>query len=210
MIFGGLIDLFALLPGLVYETGIALVIGTFLFLIGFVWYIKKKGKIPKIPRGKGKTSKGDQTLEIFIYPRGSGKTKPHAGTYTYRTGKRVKVRIKEGNWDHWLVNGVKYSKRILKLKMKMNYKVVAVFGASSSSGGGGSGGGKPRLDILKAQAKAFKQWTLTQKNPKFYQSWAYFLSWMKKKGYGGSEAEIMKNLYVTKRDIVHAVRKYIK
>ena len=68
----------------------------------------------------------------------------------------------------------------------------------------------PRTDILKTEARNLKNWTKTQSNPKFYQTWAYFLSWLKRKGYGSSEKDIMQKLNVTQKDIQRAVRKYVR
>lgn len=210
MVAGGIL-IFSGLTGLAYERTAATMIGIILFLIGaYMWYRKKRDpKGPKPPKGKDPPKeKGKAHLIIKVI--GNGMTNPHPGKYKLRQGKKITVQAKNPqNIDHWKINGANYGKRkSITLRMNIDYKVIAVF-----KGGGEEpeeeGKKRPRYDILKNQAIAFKSWTTTQSKPKFYQSWSYFISWLKRKGYGNSEAEIINNLNVTKRDIIKVVRKYI-
>lgn len=64
-------------------------------------------------------------------------------------------------------------------------------------------GGGSRLNALITEAKKFRRWADTQKNPKFYRSWAHFLGKM------GGEMKVMGNYNVSSGDIKKVVRKYI-
>jgi len=188
--------------GLTYNQTAAIIIGTILFLLGlWMWWRRKR----KLRGGGGKTPKpkrGQSYLKIQI--NGNGNTNPSPGTYSIKEGKNTTVKaINPGNLSYWLVNGVRYNKSSsISVNMKTNYTVVAVFGKITQPP-------KPRTDILINEAIQFKKWTHTQKNPKFYQNWAHYLSWLKRKRYGNSEADIMNKLYVTKKDIINVVKRYI-
>jgi len=193
--------------GLAYEKAAAIIIGIALFLIGlWLWYRrkrKKKGikkeKNPKNPKNP------KENVYLKIQVAGNGRTNPHPGTYTMKKGERVKIYASPHNsLDYWTINGVKYGKSpSIKLKMNINYSIVAVFGNAPPEKK------IPRIDILIKEAKEFRNWTKTQSNPRFYQNWAHYLSWLKRKGYGGSEAEIVNNLNVARKDVIHVVRRHV-
>lgn len=198
IIFGAIVIL-TVFSGGIYEKGIGLIIGISSFLIGLIFCLKKHMK-KGTKTSKSSGNKKRMTLKILI--KGNGATKPHSGTYYLRPNKIKRIKVKKGDLDYWLVNGTKYTKVPLRLKMTMDYNVVAVFKAGSSN--------PSRIDILIDEAKKFRIWADTQKNPKLYRNWAHFINWLKKRGYGSSESDIMNKLNVTKNDIIHVVGKYIK
>jgi len=60
-----------------------------------------------------------------------------------------------------------------------------------------------RIDALISEAKKFRRWADSQRNPKFYRSWAHFV------GKLGGESRIMRNYNVSSRDIQKVVRDFI-
>ena len=62
---------------------------------------------------------------------------------------------------------------------------------------------------LKSEAKTFRNWADRQSNPQMFRNWAQFISYMKNRGYGKNEKEIMNNLNVTQREISDVVKSYI-
>lgn len=78
---------------------------------------------------------------------------------------------------------------------------------------GNSTGPKPTgegLNILIQEAKNFKRLTSKTKNPRFYGSWAMFINYLKKKGYGKSEKNICKHLGIKIRDLIQIFNHYGK
>lgn len=73
------------------------------------------------------------------------------------------------------------------------------------------GNNKEGLNILIEEAKNFKSWALRTNNPKFYGSWAYFISYLsKKRGYPRGEWAICQKLGITKNDFVRIFNRYGK
>jgi hypothetical protein len=67
-----------------------------------------------------------------------------------------------------------------------------------------------RMDDLIKEAKYFKDWAIKTGKPGFYGSWAYFLSWLNKKGWGRNEKEIVANFGVSQSDFIKIFNKYGK
>jgi type VI protein secretion system component VasK len=61
---------------------------------------------------------------------------------------------------------------------------------------------------LKDAAKKFNSWARSQPNPKFVGSWANFIHWLGKGGWGGSEAEICARLGISQADFVNIFNSY--
>jgi hypothetical protein len=64
------------------------------------------------------------------------------------------------------------------------------------------------IDILIDAAKRFNKWANSQQNPKFVGGWTYFVNYLKKGGWGSSEAEICSRLGISQADFVHVFNKY--
>jgi hypothetical protein len=65
------------------------------------------------------------------------------------------------------------------------------------------------VDILIEEARNFKRWALKQKNPRFYGSWAYFISYLYyKRGYPKGEKAICNKLAISQRDFINIFNKY--
>lgn len=60
-----------------------------------------------------------------------------------------------------------------------------------------------RIDALISEARRFRRWADSQRNPKFYRSWAHFV------GRLGGEARIINTYGVSAGDIRRVVRRYI-
>lgn len=69
--------------------------------------------------------------------------------------------------------------------------------------------GNGRDALIKA-AKQFHNWAKVQSNPKFVGSWANFINWLGKGGWGRSEAEICQRLNISSREFVHIFNRYGK
>jgi hypothetical protein len=63
-------------------------------------------------------------------------------------------------------------------------------------------------DLIK-EAKAFKRWANTQKNPKFYRNGAHFINWLKRRKYGSNEKEVMDTFVVTNKELLSVVKKHV-
>ena len=129
--------------GIAYERTASILIGTALFLIGlWLWSRRRRkkkggGRLPRERRGRRgrgpKPPRGDkkkkEEVNLIIRVAGNGRTNPRPGLYTFRRGKRIRIRAKNPEkLDHWKINGASYGKRSsIKLKMNIDYKVVAVF-----------------------------------------------------------------------------------
>ncbi len=68
---------------------------------------------------------------------------------------------------------------------------------------------KRGLKRLKVEAKAYRRIADRQDNPKFYRSWTHFIGYLKGRGYGNNESEILQRLGIEKKDMTKAVKKYI-
>lgn len=65
-----------------------------------------------------------------------------------------------------------------------------------------------RRDTLIKAAKQFNTWAKGQSNPKFVGSWANFINWLSKGGWGNSEAAICQKLNVSKDEFVKIFNDY--
>lgn len=65
-------------------------------------------------------------------------------------------------------------------------------------------------DALISAAKKFHDWAKRQPNPKFVGSWANFINYLKRGGWGGGEAEICQRLNISQGEFVHIFNKYGK
>jgi len=66
------------------------------------------------------------------------------------------------------------------------------------------------LDFLANAARRFKRWAIDTGNPRFNGSWAMFINWLGKGGYGRTEREICERLGITRHDFVRIFNKYGK
>jgi hypothetical protein len=65
------------------------------------------------------------------------------------------------------------------------------------------------VDILIEEARNFRRWALRQKNPKFYGSWTYFVSYLyNKRGYPKGAKAICNKLGISQRDFDNIFNKY--
>src|SRR3989344_2457589 len=64
------------------------------------------------------------------------------------------------------------------------------------------------LDFLANAARRFKRWAIDTGNPRFNGSWAMFINWLGKGGYGRTEREICERLGITRHDFVRIFNKY--
>lgn len=69
-------------------------------------------------------------------------------------------------------------------------------------------GGANGRDALIRAAKQFHSWARRQPNPKFSGSWAMFINWLGKGGWGRSEAEICQRLNISQGEFVHIFNRY--
>lgn len=67
-----------------------------------------------------------------------------------------------------------------------------------------------KTNTLINEAKNFKNWALKTDKPNFYGGWAYFLSYLKKRGYGNSESDIIRNIGITRSDFIRIFNQYGK
>lgn len=68
---------------------------------------------------------------------------------------------------------------------------------------------KKGIQRLIKEAQAYKKIANKQPNPKMYRSWAHFIHYLKKRGYGKSEKEMMQRLHIRQGDILLVVKKHI-
>lgn len=65
------------------------------------------------------------------------------------------------------------------------------------------------IHTLKREARKFNDWAKKQDNPKFYGTWAYFISYLyNKRGYPKGEAAICEKLGISQSDFVNIFNKY--
>ncbi len=62
--------------------------------------------------------------------------------------------------------------------------------------------------LLIEAAKKFRKWAKSQPNPKFVGGWTYFVNYLKKNGWGTSEADICNKLNITQRDFTKIFNRY--
>lgn len=65
------------------------------------------------------------------------------------------------------------------------------------------------LKRLTIEAQAYRQEADRQQNPAMYRNWAHFIGYLKRRGYGKNEREILKRLNLRKKDMRKVVKKYI-
>jgi hypothetical protein len=61
---------------------------------------------------------------------------------------------------------------------------------------------------LEAAAKKFNTWAKGQSNPRFVGSWANFINYLKRGGWGNNEAEICQRLRISQSEFVNIFNKY--
>ncbi len=71
---------------------------------------------------------------------------------------------------------------------------------------GGANGSAALIDA----AKKFRNWAKSQSNPKFVGGWTNFINYLKRGGWGGSEAEICQRLRISQNDFVRIFNRYGK
>jgi len=202
---------------------IPLVIGTVLIFLGLLcWFFKRKGSSLQAGIPKGSKS-GKKKFTLIMDKRGNGEIKPKRGYSYHRKNERVTIKIKKGDFQYFVVDGYKEKRPKFEIKMNQDHNIVAIFGKNGSSGTGTpppgptpppgtppeKGNRESKIRELIAEAKAFRKWADSQNNPKFYKNWANFINWLKKKGYGKNEKEIMDNLILTRENVGNVVKKYI-
>ncbi len=77
-------------------------------------------------------------------------------------------------------------------------------GGSSSSSATSSNERDPLINA----AKKFKSWAKSQSNPKFVGSWANFVNYLKRGGWGNSESEICQRLNISQNEFVKIFNRY--
>jgi hypothetical protein len=63
-------------------------------------------------------------------------------------------------------------------------------------------------DALINAAKKFHDWAKHQPNPKFVGSWANFINYLKRGGWGNSESEICQRLNISQNEFVHIFKRH--
>lgn len=80
--------------------------------------------------------------------------------------------------------------------------------STSSLSGASNNSNKAGKKALVDAAKKFRKWALSQPNPKFVGGWTYFVNYLKKGGWGNSEADICARLGISANDFRKIFRKH--
>lgn len=205
------------ITGWIYQSGWAIFGGIALIVLGIL--IKKYSGNdeydydPEIFEKGGK--KGKITLQIVV--KGDGKTKPKQGIYHYNKNKRIKliaIPSKKSDFSHWRIDGRRYNREKVKIKMDKGHFAVAVFskeGAGPRSSGSGKNTNPERgKEILKEKAKKYKKKSKKSGDPKYDGSWARFISYLRRKKIGKNERDVCKKLNISQKDFVKIFNKYGK